>query len=464
MNEAVDFLYEIPKFTKKNSLDHTRRLMTLLGSPCLETKVIHVAGSNGKGSVCCFLANMLQAGGKRVGLFTSPHLVDIRERFVIDGEPVDEEGFLSAFDEVRAAVEVLMAQGLPHPTFFEWIFAMGMVIFAQKEVEVVVLETGLGGRLDATNSFPTPVLTVITSISLEHTQYLGSTLSAIAGEKAGIIKEGVPLVYWGEEEEVARVLAETAEAKHSPAYGLTKKNLNFLGFTQKGLAFSLSTAYDKTTTWRINSFAGYQMENAALAITAMRVLADAQAGEGELPGTVDLPRGAIQGLRGSSDFAAEACFAQVLQQGLDAALWPGRMQQVLPEVYLDGAHNPAGIAAFLESVKALSGADACPPLLLFSMVKDKDVVACVEELCRGIAWEAIMVTAIPGERGSDETWLQALFSGDGAGGVEACPDLAEAFSRIYRRKVRGQKLFCTGSLYFVGELLCQLKENTDDRF
>ena len=195
MKQAVEFLYGIPKFTKKHSLAHTKHFMELLGNPGNHCKVIHVAGSNGKGSVCCFLYHMLLSEGKTVGLFTSPHLMDVRERFQLNGDLCSEEQFLSAYARVKKTAEELDQKGLGYPTFFEFIFAMGMVLFAEAQVEYVVLETGLGGRLDATNSFADPVLSIITSISLEHTEILGDTIAQIAGEKAGIIKPGVPVVF-----------------------------------------------------------------------------------------------------------------------------------------------------------------------------------------------------------------------------------------------------------------------------
>ena len=151
MKQAVEFLYGIPKFTKKHSLAHTKHFMELLGNPGNHCKVIHVAGSNGKGSVCCFLYHMLLSEGKTVGLFTSPHLIDVRERFQLNGDLCSEEQFLSAYMRVKKTAEELEQKGLGYPTFFEFIFAMGMVLFAEASVEYVVLETGLGGRLDATN-------------------------------------------------------------------------------------------------------------------------------------------------------------------------------------------------------------------------------------------------------------------------------------------------------------------------
>lgn len=316
MKQAVEFLYGIPKFTKKHSLAHTQHFMELLGNPGNRCKVIHVAGSNGKGSVCCFLYHMLLSEGKTAGLFTSPHLIDVRERFQLNGDLCGEDQFLSAYARVKKTAEELERKGLGYPTFFEFIFAMGMVIFEEAGVEYIVLETGLGGRLDATNSVAHPVLCIITSISLEHTEILGDTIAQIAGEKAGIIKTGVPVVFDANESEAAVVIADRARELHSPCTVLEKKMYRMLEFKNNFIDFSLSTAYDKETRWTIPGAADYQVENAALAILAMRIL------QQQYP----------------SAFSGDS-FEQQLHSGMKAAFWPGRMQEIAPEIYFDGAHN-----------------------------------------------------------------------------------------------------------------------------
>ena len=209
--EMLQEILEIPKFTTKNPLTHTKEFLKRLGNPQEQFKVIHVAGSNGKGSVCAWIAGVLGKSGKHTGLFVSPHLVDIEERFVTDGKPCAREEFMQAAQTVHEIAEQMQGEGIPHPTFFEYIFAVGMVIFRNKGVEYAVLETGLGGRLDATNVITHPLLTVITSISLEHTEILGDTIEKIAGEKAGIIKPGVPVVYDASKDEAAKVIEERAE-------------------------------------------------------------------------------------------------------------------------------------------------------------------------------------------------------------------------------------------------------------
>lgn len=453
----MDFIYSIPKFTTKNSLDHTRQLMKLLGDPCMKRKIIHVAGSNGKGSVCCFLYHMLLAAGKSAGLFTSPHLVDIRERFQVNGEMISEETFLEAFAEVKGASGKLVRKTDRHPTFFEFLFAMGMVIYEKSGVEYVVLETGLGGRLDATNSFPSPVLTVITSISLEHTEYLGDTIAEIAGEKAGIMKSGIPVVFDAGEPEAEAVIRKRAAELGCPCTGVLQapdqqepgswrnscpesfgsstgaeiqvrdmKIFQICEITGNYIDFSLFSAYDKRTEWRIPFPASYQAENAAVAVTAMRTL----------------------GLMGD----------ETIRKGLLASRWPGRMQEAVPGIYLDGAHNPSGIAVFTDSVKRITKKDPYPPLLLFSMVKGKDIDTSIALLTGEIPWEFIAVSRIPDDRGMDPAEILAVFEKDGCP-AEGFEDVREALQTMISRKKQGQKLFCTGSLYFIGALMEVLQED-----
>ena len=171
--EAVDYIETIPKFTVKHPPEHTRELLSRLGNPQEGIKIIHVAGTNGKGSVCAYLNAMLLAGGKKTGLFTSPHLVRINERFQINGEDVSDEQFLDAFLKVEKAAKEYEAEGEGHPSYFETLFLMGMLIFKEAGVEYLVMETGLGGRLDATNVVEKPLACIITSISRDHTEYLG---------------------------------------------------------------------------------------------------------------------------------------------------------------------------------------------------------------------------------------------------------------------------------------------------
>ncbi len=422
--ETVKGILEIPKFTSKNTLDHTREFLRRLGNPQNRFQVIHVAGSNGKGSVCAFLASVLKEAGKKTGLFTSPHLVDIEERFQIDGKPCERQEFVQAAGQVEAAASQMVREGLPHPTFFEYVFAVGMVIFAEQKIEYAVLETGMGGRLDATNIIEHPLLTVITSISLEHTEILGDTLEKIAAEKAGILKPRVPAVYDASVPEAVSVIEKRADFLHCRKYPVRPEKIKILLNTGKKIDFSYDSGYD-VTELSIPFGAPYQAGNAAVALQALECFREAA---------------------GISEEAVRAGFARVS--------WKGRMQNVRQDVYFDGAHNVSGMERFLEAVRQITEESA---VLLFAMVKEKDYIRTARLLLAEGNWEEIVVTTVPGNRGAEcgvlgEAFRNCQAQGAGAVKITEIEDRKQAFAHALAVKKPGQKLFCAGSLYLIGAL------------
>lgn len=416
--EICAYIYDIPKFAPKNDLGHTRELLTRLGISEQEFQIFHVAGSNGKGSVCAFLNQVLLAAGCPTGMFTSPHLVCMEERFVANGVRCTREEFAACFHEVFDVVQQMQAEGLAHPSFFEYLFAMGMWFFQKKQVHYLVLETGLGGRLDATNVFEKKLLTIITSISLEHTEYLGDTLAEIAGEKAGILREGVPLIVDASCGEAVRVLRRAAQTKQAPCYEISFENIKFHKNDGKYIDFSYSDGYDEVEL-KIPFPAVYQMMNAAIAYRALSLVCD-QIG-----------------------FTGEEIVAAMRD-----TKWPGRMQTVTPEIYLDGAHNADAVEQLVRSVKQLK---AEKPILLFAMMREKDYRTSIRSLCREIAWEQVIVTRIADARGLDTKTLRKEFEKNGQRVTEK-PDSQSAYAYAIEQKRAGQMLFCAGSLYFIGEL------------
>lgn len=418
--QAVNYIAEVPKFTKKNAPENTVELLRRLGHPEEAFRVIHVAGTNGKGSVCAFLESILRHAGKRTGLFISPHLIRINERFQIDHQDVSDEEFLRAFLRVKDAMDAMTAEGYAHPTYFEILFAMGMVLFAEAGIEYLVMETGLGGRLDATNTVARPVLTVITSISLEHTEYLGDTIEQIAWEKAGIIKEGVPVVYDGRDRQAEAVIRERARMMHAPAIPYYAGMSEIVGQTDKSIDFVLNNRYYDYKAVHVPFLAEYQVVNSAIAMMAARVL----------------------------DPGKEISDSTVLE-GIAAAEWSGRMETVLPDVVLDGAHNAAGIEEFLKTVRSVQ--KRRPVSLLFSAVIEKDYERMIREICQEVKFSSIVVTQIGDTRKVDATVLAELFRKYTDSPVEARADVADAFAAALERKGDGM-LFCAGSLYLVGEI------------
>ncbi len=424
--ETVQSILEIPRFTEKNKPEHTRELLRRLGDPQKNFKVIHVAGSNGKGSVCAFLDSILRAAGKRVGLFTSPHLVCIEERFCVGGQPCGRDCFVQAAESVSQAVGSMVREGMPHPSFFEYVFAIGMLIFSGYQAEYVVLETGLGGRLDATNIVDHPLLTVITSISLEHTEILGDTVEEIAEEKAGILKPGVPVVYDASCPQAAKVVEGYAWRLKCRAYPVYSDKVKILLNTGKKIAFSYVSGYDGTVTKLEIPFAApYQAQNAAVAFQAAGCIAQ-----------------------------SEGITEKAMRQGFFGVSWAGRMQQVRPDIYFDGAHNADGIRRFLEAAGCIARG---PSVLLFSMVKEKDYVRAAEELLQHGNWQEIMMTSVPGSRGADRQELAELFGQLAVRmrqpvKITNIGEIEDAYAYALSVKEPGQILFCAGSLYLIGAL------------
>lgn len=422
--EAVDYIETIPKFTVKHPPEHTRELLSRLGNPQEGIKIIHVAGTNGKGSVSAYLNAMLLAGGKKTGLFTSPHLVRINERFQINGEDVSDEQFLDAFLKVEKAAKEYEAEGEGHPSYFETLFLMGMLIFKEAGVEYLVMETGLGGRLDATNVVEKPLACIITSISRDHTEYLGDTLEAIAGEKAGIIKAGVPVIYDASQPGPASVIAAKAKEMGSPAWPMEPSFYEMKTQSREGITFTFAYPGGEKAELAIPYVAKYQMMNASLAFYMMHILQDVH----------DIPK-------------------NVLAEGLSKIKWPCRMEMAAPGVIIDGAHNEDGIAQFVSTAGYFAKENEIT--ILFTAVADKHYHEMIGEICEGIHPSHVVATQIDGSRVVPAEVLAEDFRKAGCTDVCAEPEIGAAYEKALGKKGSGM-LFCVGSLYLAGELKAYL--------
>lgn len=422
--EAVDYIETIPKFTVKHPPEHTRELLSRLGNPQEGIKIIHVAGTNGKGSVCAYLNAMLLAGGKKTGLFTSPHLVRINERFQINGEDVSDEQFLDAFLKVEKAAKEYEAEGEGHPSYFETLFLMGMLIFKEAGVEYLVMETGLGGRLDATNVVEKPLACIITSISRDHTEYLGDTLEAIAGEKAGIIKAGVPVIYDASQPGPASVIAAKAKEMGSPAWPMEPSFYEMKTQSREGITFTFAYPGGEKAELAIPYVAEYQMMNASLAFYTMHILQDVH----------DIPK-------------------NVLAEGLSKIKWPCRMEMAAPGVIIDGAHNEDGIAQFVSTAGYFAKENEIT--ILFTAVADKHYHEMIGEICEGIHPSHVVATQIDGSRVVPAEVLAEDFRKAGCTDVCAESEIGAAYEKALEKKGSGM-LFCVGSLYLAGELKAYL--------
>jgi len=405
--DAVRFLYGLRLFGANFGLEHTLQLAARAGNPQEKLRFIHVAGTNGKGSTCAMLESIYRAAGLRVGLFTSPHLVSFRERIQVNRR------LISQAEVVRLVAELRAANRENDATLFEFATVMALKYFAEQKCDLVIWETGLGGRLDATN-IVTPLASVITNIALDHQQWLGDTLEQIAAEKAGIIKPGVPVITATEAPEARRVIKRVARENHSPLTPASQ-----LPASSFQLPVSLLGAHQRT--------------NAALALATVGVL------QKQLP-----------------------VRAENLRAGLAAVNWPGRLQLIErggQKILLDGAHNAAGaetLRAALE--KEFAGGR---PVFIFGALADKDWSG----ICRILAPLAAKVFTVPvaSERTADAGELAKVFRA-------AHPAAASAAVQNLSAALNASKdepfVVITGSLYLIGEALAKLgcpPAETDER-
>ena len=418
MKEEIDYIYGIPKFVKKASLDNTRELLRRLGNPETGMKIIHVAGTNGKGSVCAYLDRILRETGRTVGRFTSPHLVDIRERICLNGKPVSEAEFEEAFARVKEIALSMQEEGFSHPSFFEFLFGMGMYCFGRQKPDYVILEVGLGGRLDATNAIAAPILSIITSISLDHTEILGDTYEAIAGEKAGIIKTGVPVIFEDAREDVTRTILGQAVRRKAPAVFFSADEVRVLSVGDNSVDFSLCNGYYDNECFCVQTQGIYQAENASLVLLACKEL-------------------------GITD-------CDVIRRGLMKTAWMGRMQRVERDLVVDGAHNDDGIARFLESV---SRDKRTHRTLLFSAVADKHYEGMIGEIVRSGLFEDIEAAVLADGRALSRERMEQTFAGYPDQEVHFHDSVKEALECVRTKRDEGSMAYVAGSLYLAGEVL-----------
>ncbi|MBE5943424.1 MAG: bifunctional folylpolyglutamate synthase/dihydrofolate synthase [Lachnospiraceae bacterium] len=441
--KAVDNIINIPRFStdksklNKSGRDNLLRVMQVLNNPHLTCKAIHIAGTNGKGSTARFTANILGIKGYRVGLFTSPHLLRINERISIteirDGNlivnDISDEEFLKAYMAVKKAVDLVESEGGMHLSFFEFVFAMATIYFAEKSVDYVVYETGLGGRLDATNIL-SPEISVITSIGLDHTEYLGETIQAVASEKAGIIKQGVPVVYHTGNAEADQVILDKANLLDTPEINVAKTHYIINEISDKTIDFSMDNGYYRYRNLKLNNgIATYQVDNAMTAIVLCNELFK------------------------NEGFIEE----EDLKKALGFFFWPGRMEQIHQKVIVDGAHNTDAIERFLESInKSIHRKNVH---ILFAVAGDKDYKPMINMLCEGLCLSKIFVTSIDSSRGVEAGRIAEVFKDYYVSHQLVPPDIyysdniESALKKgYYEVKNSEDILFCVGSLYLIGSI------------
>mgnify|MGYP000625785668 FL=1 len=442
--EAVEHINSVSRYGNRPGAECTKALLARLGNPERELKIIHIAGTNGKGSVCMYIAGMLRSLGLNTGVFTSPHLIRENERIRFNDELISDEDFTDCFEKVHRAELELLKDGFGQISYFDFFVGIAMLYYAMKKPDVVILETGLGGRLDSTNAVESPVMTVITSISLDHVAILGDTVEKIAAEKAGIIKHGAPVVYVAGQK-YSHVIEEKAEAMGIKAAGVEKSQCEIHEIGSKHIDFSLDSIYYKDNVFRLATPAVYQVMNAALAMTAVQMLVESRCFD-----------------RIAYDSMDRQNYIDRIRRGLESVTWEGRMEQVCEGFYIDGAHNPDGIAALLDTAAAMKKNTRGRYVLMFSAVNDKDYSSMIKEICDSNIFDEYVITQIEGARCLDVSKIADTFRRYTDGHVNEEPDVGQAVKKSVECFGGNATVICAGSLYLAGEVRKVMLDN--DRF
>ncbi len=417
--EALEYIHSINWTFCKPGLERIEKLCVALGNPEKKLKFVHVAGTNGKGSFCSMLDSVLRSAGYKVGLYTSPYIKVFNERMRVNGENIPDETLARITERVRPVADSMEDK----PTEFELITAISFLYFAEENCDVVVLEAGMGGRLDSTNVIDTSILSVITGISLDHTAFLGDTVEKIAAEKAGIIKNGIPVLFGGLDESAASVIFEKAKEKGSDFYRPDYSKIEKLSSTLRGTRFEY-----KGREVKLNLLGLYQPRNASLVLEAIELLK-----------------------RGGMNISDSA-----IREGLENARWSARFEIInhLPLIIFDGAHNPEGISSAVESIKHYFGREKV--IVVSGVLKDKDYNYIAGRLSE-IAVAAYTITPNNPRALLGEDFARLLSSL----GVDAVANgsIGEALKKaVERADKNGESIVCLGSLYTYVDVSAELEK------
>lgn len=421
--EVMNFIDSSKKFGSKLELTRIEKLCELLGNPHKSLKCIHIAGTNGKGSTSVFINNILLDAGYKVGLYTSPYIYEFNERIQLNNTPIADADLVDVMDKVCQQVKVMLKEGYEHPTEFELITAAAFLYFKQKECNYVVLEVGLGGTYDATNVIDAPVLSVITSISKDHTDYLGDAISEIAKNKCGIIKDSCPVVtYMNQENDALSVIKDTAKEKNAD---LTISDGSTLKVNRCSLSGNEFIYKDKK--YETNLIGKYQIYNAITAINATEVL------------------------RKSGVLISD----ENIKSGIKSARWHARFEILSkePTIIADGSHNADGMKAFIETVKeAIDNKIIC----VFGMLKDKDYDLCLKMLSE--VTDTAIVTEVLENPRSESVENLSQTAKKYIKNVYSEKENTDAIKLALNLAKKGDTIIALGSLYMMNNIKQSVKK------
>ena len=425
--EAVTYIDDITGISAKVGLVRIKRLLEKLGNPQNDLKIIHVAGTNGKGSVCAMLANILIQMGNIVGLYTSPHLKCYNERYQINLTMIDNEEFAYYMELIRQNCDEMVKNGEGQPTVFEILTCLAFIYFSEKKVDYVVLEVGLGGRFDATNVIENPILSVITSIGKDHIEYLGDDLKQIAAEKGGIIKNNCPVVLSSQNESVYHVIKQICEEKGAELYYALQNHITVSSQKLDKTIFSIKNEFLEYENIELSLLGSYQIQNCATVLLACKILIDKGVSLNE----------------------------KAVIEGIKTTCWAGRMELCgkNPLLFVDGAHNYDGICALKETIQNYFKDKKIT--FVVGVLKDKEYKKMMDIILPFV--HKIVITEPDSKRKLNADSLKSLIICYDKP-IYECKEIKEALKCA--KKITDEKdvICCAGSLYMVGKIK-ELLEN-----
>lgn len=421
-NEALQFIHESHKFGMRLGLDNIKKLLELLGNPQNNLKIIHVAGTNGKGSTCSFISSILKESGYKVGLYTSPFLEIFTERIRVNGENIREEEVGKIVSLIKEKIEIMVIEGYSYPTEFEIVTAMAFYYYNQEKVDFVALEVGLGGRYDATNVIDKPVVSAITSISLDHTGILGDTLGKIAFEKGGIIKEDCPTIVYPQQEEASEVIKNICAEKKSKYIECDFKNIEIKSSNINSQIYSCNINGKELSDLEIKLIGDHQIKNSIVALNVIEYL---------------------------NDIKITNISEENIRKGLLETKWPGRIEKISenPMFIIDGAHNEEGAKSLANSIDKYF--ENKNKILVIGMLEDKDIESVLDLLIP--KFNNVITTTPDNPRAIDANKLKEKIERYNIE-VTCKPNIKEAVDYALEISNKDDVIISAGSLYMIGNV------------
>lgn len=421
-NEALQFIHESHKFGMRLGLDNIKKLLELLGDPQNNLKIIHVAGTNGKGSTCSFISSILKESGYKVGLYTSPFLEIFTERIRVNGENIREEEVGKIVSLIKEKIEIMVSEGYSYPTEFEIVTAMAFYYYNQEKVDFVALEVGLGGRYDATNVIDKPVVSAITSISLDHTGILGDTLAKIAFEKGGIIKEDCPTIVYPQQEEASEVIKNICAEKKSKYIECDFKNIEIKSSNINSQIYNCNINGKELRDLEIKLIGDHQIKNSIVALNVIEYL---------------------------NDIKITNISEENIRKGLLETKWPGRIEKISenPMFIIDGAHNEEGAKSLANSIDKYF--ENKNKILVIGMLEDKDIDSVLDLLIP--KFNKVITTTPDNPRAIDANKLKEKIERYNIE-VTCKPNIKEAVDYALEISNKDDVIISAGSLYMIGNV------------